>query len=120
MANKSLLGFAAAGAVGVLIGIIVAPESGNKNVKKIKRFVNDWASKMLDEIEAGKSSLGEFADEAEEKAYELKGKAKAKVEDFKDSAYELKGEAAAKAEDFADEVKQTYSDVQSETKRSFS
>ncbi|MDQ1087262.1 MULTISPECIES: YtxH domain-containing protein [unclassified Siphonobacter] len=102
MAKNSLLGYAAAGAVGVLIGIVVAPEKGSKNFKSVKRFINDWATKMLDEIQAGKDNLEDYADEARDKAFELKGKAQ------------------AKAEDFADDVRHTYADAKSDVNKSFS
>lgn len=84
MSKRSLIGYAVAGAVGVFIGMMIAPEKGSKNFKKVKRLVNDWASRALDEIEARKEEAEEVAREARDKAFELKGQAEARAEDLVD------------------------------------
>ncbi|SDL75789.1 YtxH domain-containing protein [Siphonobacter aquaeclarae] len=95
MSKRSLIGYAVAGAVGVFIGMMIAPEKGSKNFKKVKRLVNDWASRALDEIEARKEEV------------------EAAAQDARDQAFELKGRAEAKAEDLVDDVRRTYEEARS-------
>ncbi len=52
--NKVFWGIVTAAAAGAIIGLLFAPEDGEKTRKKIKRSANDWASDMLDQIEKGK------------------------------------------------------------------
>ncbi|MFT4032907.1 MAG: YtxH domain-containing protein [Siphonobacter sp.] len=104
MSNRSWIGFAAAATLGVVIGILVAPEKGSKSLTKIKRAINDWASDLLNEIEAGQNKVEDYTEDARDKAFELKGKAETKLSSLKD-------EAAAKADDLVDHIRDQYNEA---------
>lgn len=107
--GKVFLGIVTAAAAGAVIGLLLAPEEGNKTREKMRKGVNDLADELLDAIQRGKEKVGGLAEEARNKAYELKGKADSKWSDMKDEAgnladtarnkaYETKGRAEAATE----------------------
>lgn len=51
-----------AAAAGAAIGMLFAPEDGDKTRKKIKKSANDWASDALDALEKGKGKVQDAAD----------------------------------------------------------
>ncbi len=59
--SKIILGLLGAGAVGIAIGLLVAPEKGEDMRKKISDTANDLASKIGDIISAGKGKISEMA-----------------------------------------------------------
>jgi gas vesicle protein len=60
---KTILGILAAGAVGVAVGMLLAPEKGSDLRKSIKDSVDDLGEKLGDFIEEGKEKLMGVADE---------------------------------------------------------
>jgi gas vesicle protein len=113
--GKVFLGIITAAAAGAVIGLLFAPEEGNKTREKMRKGVNDLADELLDAIQKGKEKAGGLAEEARNKAYELRGKAESKWSDIKDDAsnladdarnkaYEAKGKAESKWEDTKDEA----------------
>ena len=59
--SKIILGIVGAAAVGVAIGMLMAPEKGAEIRKKLSDTANDLAGKMGDMITAGKEKLTEVA-----------------------------------------------------------
>ncbi len=59
--SKIILGIVGAAAVGVAIGMLMAPEKGTEIRKKLSDTANDLADKMGDMITAGKEKLTEVA-----------------------------------------------------------
>lgn len=122
--GKVFLGIITAAAAGAVIGLLLAPEEGNKTREKMRKGVNDLADELLDAIQRGKEKVGGLAEEARNKAYELKGKADTKWSDMKDEAgnladtarnkaYEAKGKAESKWEDTKDEAEAAKQKAQS-------
>jgi gas vesicle protein len=65
---KTILGILAAGAVGVAVGMLLAPEKGSDLRKSIKDSVDDLGEKLGDFIEEGKEKLMGVADEIKTQA----------------------------------------------------
>ncbi|PWJ59272.1 gas vesicle protein [Dyadobacter jejuensis] len=81
--SKALIGIISAAVVGAVIGMLCAPEDGDKTRKKLKKKTNDLASELLDALEKSKAK-------AMEKVDELKSKGEAYVHKTEKSAEDLK------------------------------
>jgi len=64
--SKIILGIVGAAAVGVAIGMLMAPEKGAEIRKKLSDTANDLAGKMGDMITAGKEKLTRRTDQVKE------------------------------------------------------
>ncbi len=82
--NRFFWGMVTAAAAGAIIGLLLAPEEGNKIRKKIRKKTNSLASELIDALEkskqeaaALKSKAGEYKDDlvnsAKERANGLGG-----------------------------------------------
>jgi gas vesicle protein len=56
--TKLILGLVGAAAVGVAIGILLAPETGTNTRKKIANTAGDWGSSLGDIFTSAKESVG--------------------------------------------------------------
>lgn len=70
--SKILLGILGAAAVGVVAGMLLAPEKGKDLRKKIKRTAGDWADNLGHLWQNGKQAAENMADEAKEKGRRMK------------------------------------------------
>lgn len=75
-----------AAAAGAAIGMLFAPEDGDKTRKKIKRSANDWASDALDALEKGKGKVQDAADRIVKTGSSLKGNALEMADDAMNDA----------------------------------
>jgi gas vesicle protein len=66
--NKILLGIVGAAAVGVLAGMLLAPEKGKDFRKKIKRTAGDWADNLSHLWSNGKKTAENMAEEIRDKS----------------------------------------------------
>jgi gas vesicle protein len=66
--NKIILGLVGAAAVGVAIGILLAPEKGSDARKKIADTASDIASRVGEWVSAGKDKAQDFANTVGQKA----------------------------------------------------
>jgi len=66
--NKIILGLVGAAAVGVAVGILLAPEKGSDARKKIAETANDIASRVGEWVNTGKDKANEFASSVGDKA----------------------------------------------------
>lgn len=64
--NRFFLGIVTAVAAGVVIGLLFAPEDGNKMRKKIKKRTNSLASELIEALEKSKASAERLKSEGEE------------------------------------------------------
>ncbi len=64
--NRVFLGIVTAVAAGVVIGLLFAPEDGNKMRKKIKKRTNSLASELIEALEKSKASAERLKSEGEE------------------------------------------------------
>ncbi|WP_149242470.1 YtxH domain-containing protein [Dyadobacter sp. 32] len=64
--NRVFLGIVTAVAAGVVIGLLFAPEDGNKMRKKIKKRTNSLASELIEALEKSKAGAERLKSEGEE------------------------------------------------------
>lgn len=87
--SKILIGAIVAAATGAVIGMLFAPEQGNKTRKKIKKSANNWATEVLDALEKGKGKVQTATDRMVKNGISLKDEAiemaEEKLENVKDS-----------------------------------
>ena len=80
---KSLPGIIVGLAVGAIVGVLLAPESGKKTRKRISSESDSFFKDLQDQLQSGlesiKSQYEEYVDSATEKTQDLVGKAKKKV-----------------------------------------
>lgn len=80
---KALPGIIVALAVGAVVGILLAPESGKKTRKRITSesdsFFNDLQNQLQSGLESIKSQYNDYVDSATEKTQDLVSQAKRKV-----------------------------------------
>ena len=76
MANKSkvLLALLLGAAAGAALGVLFAPDSGEKTRKKVKRWAADLEDELASVYEEGKETLTYLKKKAKEKADEWTGK----------------------------------------------
>lgn len=91
MSSKNVfMGFLAGAATGALIGVLYAPDKGEKTRKKIKKNstryaedmkegVNDFMEEIKERFDGLKADVNETAKETKEKVEELKKKASTSV-----------------------------------------
>lgn len=80
---KSLPGILVGLAVGAVVGILLAPESGNKTRKRISSESDSFFKDLQDQLQSGldsiKSQYNDYVDTASGKTEELVGQAKRKI-----------------------------------------
>lgn len=75
-----------AAAVGATVGMLFAPEEGDKTRKKIKKSANNWANEALDALEKGKAKVQDTAENVMNKAKSYKNDAVDAADDQLDDA----------------------------------
>lgn len=92
--SKVFLTILMAAATGAAIGLLFAPNEGDKTRKKIKKSANDWATEALDALEKGKNKVQDTAERVMNKATNLKDDAldaaDDKFEDAKSTVNKMK------------------------------
>lgn len=83
--SKVLLGILGAAAAGVVIGMLVAPETGKDMRKKIRKTAGDWADNLGHLWQRGKMEAESMAEDAKEKGRQAKAAAEDKVSKLKES-----------------------------------
>jgi gas vesicle protein len=73
--NKIILGLVGAAAVGIAIGILLAPEKGSDARKKIAETANDIASRVGEWVNTGKDKVEDLANTVGQKANQAVDKA---------------------------------------------
>jgi len=66
--NKIILGLVGAAAIGVVFGILLAPEKGSDARQKIAETANDIASRVGEWVNTGKEKAQDLANTAGQKA----------------------------------------------------
>jgi len=89
MSNKNaIIGFLAGATAGALIGVLYAPEKGEKTRKNIKKKSSRYAEDMKD-------SVNEFLDDVKERVEGMKKEANETASNAKEKVDELKKKATA-------------------------
>lgn len=80
---KSLPGIVVGLAIGAVVGILLAPESGKKTRKKISSESDSFFKDLQDQLQSGldniKSQYNDYVDAAADKGQDLVGQAKRKA-----------------------------------------
>lgn len=84
--TKFILGIIAAGAVGVAIGMLLAPEKGSDLRKSIKDTVDDLGEKLSDLISEGKEKAKDVAQNIKSTGEDIKNDVRTTVEHGKQIA----------------------------------
>lgn len=83
---KTILGVLAAGAAGVAVGMLLAPEKGEKTRGSIKDALSELGDKIYSFIGESKERGEEAAAEIKQQAKNLKDDVKSRVENSKEAA----------------------------------
>jgi len=78
--TKFILGMIAAGAVGVAIGMLLAPEKGSDLRKSIRGTIDDLGEKLADFISEGKDKVMNVADNIKSTTDDIKHDVQTTVE----------------------------------------
>ena len=79
--SKIVLGLVGAAAAGVIVGLLLAPDSGSATRKKIKGTAGDWSSHLGDLFSSAKDEINHWKTKASKTASD----AKSKYNDVKES-----------------------------------
>lgn len=79
--NKTFIAFLAGAAAGVVIGLLMAPESGEITRDKLGRQADDLLSDLEDQWEVGFQKIKELTDNAMAEADKLKNRGERAMED---------------------------------------
>ncbi len=85
---KTILGVIAVGAAGVAVGMLLAPEKGEKTRSTIKDAISDLGEKIYDFIGESKERAGDAINDIKEQAKGAKDDVRARVDNAKDAAKE--------------------------------
>lgn len=85
---KTILGVIAVGAAGVAVGMLLAPEKGEKTRSTIKDAISDLGEKIYSFIGEGKERAEDAIHEIKDQAKGMKDDVKSRVDNAKDAAKE--------------------------------
>lgn len=85
---KTLLGVLAVGAAGVAVGMLLAPEKGEKTRNSLKDALCDLGDKISSFVGEGKERAEDTINEIKQQARGLKDDAKSRIDNAKDAAKE--------------------------------
>ena len=81
--GKAVLGILAGTAIGVGLGILIAPDSGRNTRKKISRKGQDYVDGLSGQFNKMANTIGEEFSMLQDEVYQLSNNTKAKVQDVK-------------------------------------
>lgn len=85
---KTILGVLAVGAAGVAVGMLLAPEKGEKTRSSIKDAICDLGDKIYSFIGEGKERATDAIQDIKDEAKGLKNDVRSRVDNAKDAAKE--------------------------------
>ena len=94
-----LLAFLAGGIVGTVLGIMLAPSSGEETRRKIRATSLEARDKALEKVEAVKSEATELIERGKEKASGVKSQVQAAVDAGKEAYTQKKSELMPESEE---------------------
>ncbi|MFC1719364.1 YtxH domain-containing protein [Candidatus Poribacteria bacterium] len=98
-----LLAFIAGGAVGAVLGLLLAPSSGAETRRKIKATSLDTRDKALEKVESVKSEASDLVDRGREKVEGVKSQIQSAVEAGKEAYTKKRGKLSSESEESEDE-----------------
>ena len=94
-----LLAFLAGGAVGAVLGLLLAPSSGAETRRKIKATTIDTRDKALEKVDAVKSEAAELVERGREKVEGVKSQIQSAVEAGKEAYSKSRSKLSSKSEE---------------------
>jgi len=94
-----LLAFLAGGIVGTVLGIMLAPSSGEETRRKIRATSLEARDKALEKVESVKSEATELIERGKEKASGVKSQVQAAVDAGKEAYTQKKSELMPESEE---------------------
>lgn len=94
-----LLAFLAGGAVGAVLGLLLAPSSGAETRQKIKATSLDVRDKALEKVETVKTEAADVVERGREKVEGVKSQLQSAVEAGKEAYTQSKSKLSSESED---------------------
>lgn len=107
--DKVILGILGGVAVGALLGILFAPEKGDKTRKRVMDKSNDYADELKDKLDTLLGTMTNKYEKIWKEGENLISQGKSKFEDSK-------AEGKSKFDDFKSEGKSKFDDLKNEIK----
>ncbi|MEC5165672.1 gas vesicle protein [Flavobacterium sp. PL11] len=97
-ADKIILGVLGGVAVGALLGVLYAPEKGDKTRRKLMDKSNDYADELKDKLDVLLGSISDKYEKIWKEGESLVSEGKSKYQDVKNDAENFMDEGKAKVE----------------------
>ena len=104
-ADKIILGVLGGVAVGALMGVLFAPEKGDKTRKKIMEKSNDYADELKDKLDSLLGTVTSKYDKIRREGESLFAEGKSKFQDAKEEGQDLIAEGKSKYNEVKSEIK---------------
>ena len=104
-ADKVILGVLGGVAVGALMGVLFAPEKGDKTRKKIMEKSNDYADELKDKLDSLLGTVTSKYDKIRREGESLFAEGKSKFQDAKEEGQDLIAEGKSKYNEVKSEIK---------------
>ena len=104
-ADKVILGVLGGVAVGALMGVLFAPEKGDKTRKKIMEKSNDYAEELKDKLDSLLGTVTSKYDKIRREGESLFAEGKSKFQDAKEEGQDLIAEGKSKYNEVKSEIK---------------
>ncbi|UFH45555.1 YtxH domain-containing protein [Flavobacterium galactosidilyticum] len=104
-ADKIILGVLGGVAVGALLGVLFAPEKGDKTRKKIMEKSNDYADELKDKLDSLLGTVSSKYDKLKREGESLYAEGKSKFQDAKNEGQDLIAEGKSKYNEVKNDIK---------------
>ena len=104
-ADKIILGVLGGVAVGALMGVLFAPEKGDKTRKKIMEKSNDYADELKDKLDSLLATVTSKVDKMRKEGESFFAEGKSKFQEAKNDGQDLLAEGKAKYNEVKSDIK---------------
>ena len=104
-ADKIILGVLGGVAVEALLGVLFAPEKGDKTRKKIMEKSNDYADELKDKLDSLLGTVSSKYDKLKREGESLFAEGKSKFQDAKNEGQDLIAEGKSKYNEVKNDIK---------------
>ncbi len=104
-ADKIILGVLGGVAVGALMGVLFAPEKGDKTRKKIMEKSNDYADELKDKLDSLLGTVTSKVDKMRKEGESFFAEGKSKFQEAKNDGQDLLAEGKAKYNEVKSDIK---------------
>ena len=104
-ADKIILGVLGGVAVGALMGVLFAPEKGDKTRKKIMEKSNDYADELKDKLDSLLGTVNSKVDKMRKEGESFFAEGKSKFQEAKNDGQDLLAEGKAKYNEVKSDIK---------------